>query len=254
MLSSKGIKAGDAGSMAAYYEGLAKEDYYTNGGEPPGKWIGHGAERMGLDGEVKEGELRAAFHGYHPRTGEAIVDYLEQQGRLHQHETRADVVKAMAAATIDDLKNGKTSLALAESRAEVRQINEQAREMAKAAGIVTGEDHKFTAERGEREFAAGDRVIFLKNDKDLGVKNGTTGTVEMAADGRLTVKIDESDRSVDLQQDKYAHIDHGYGMTVHKAQGVTVDRAHYAPGSMAHRELAYVALSRQRETVQMAVR
>lgn len=201
----------------------------------------------------KTDEEKQMVHDAKAGRSEKVVDYLEQQGRLHQHETRADVVKAMAAATIDDLKNGKTSLALAESRAEVRQINEQAREMAKAAGIVTGEDHKFTAERGEREFAAGDRVIFLKNDKDLGVKNGTTGTVEMAADGRLTVKIDESDRSVDLQQDKYAHIDHGYGMTVHKAQGVTVDRAHYAPGSMAHRELAYVALSRQRETVQMHI-
>lgn len=74
MLSSKGIKAGDAAAMSSYYEGLAaKDDYYTNGGEPPGRWIGQGAERMGLDGDVREGELRAAFHGYHPRTGEAIA-------------------------------------------------------------------------------------------------------------------------------------------------------------------------------------
>lgn len=196
---------------------------------------------------------KAMVHDAKAGHSEKVIDYLEQRGRLHQHETRADVVKAMAAATIDDRKNGKTSLAMAESRAEVRQINEQAREMAKEAGLVTGEDHKFAAERGEREFATGDRVIFLKNDKDLGVKNGSTGTVEKAADGQLTVKIDGSERSVDVQQDKYAHIDHGYGMTVHKSQGVTVDRAHYAPGSMAHRELAYVALSRQRETVQMHI-
>lgn len=201
----------------------------------------------------KDDAEKAMVHDAKAGRSEKVVDYLEQNGRLHQHESRADVVKAMAAATVEDLKNCKTSLALAESKAEVRLINEEAREMAKAAGIVTGEDRAFTTERGERQFAAGDRVIFLKNDSDLGVKNGTTGTVEQSADGRLTVKIDESDRSVEVQQDKYAHIDHGYGMTVHKSQGVTVDRAHYAPSGMTHREMSYVALSRQRETVEMHV-
>lgn len=201
----------------------------------------------------KDDAEKAMVHDAKAGRSERVVSYLEERGRLHQHETRADVVKAMAAATVDDLKSGKTSLALAESKAEVRLINEEAREMAKAAGLVTGEDRVFTTERGDRQFAAGDRVIFLKNDGDLGVKNGTTGTVQQSADGRLTVQIDESDRKVDVQQDKYAHIDHGYGMTVHKSQGVTVDRAHYAPGGMAHAELAYVALSRQRETVEMHV-
>ena len=33
-------------------------------------------------------------------------------------------------------------------------------------------------ERGAREFAAGDRVYFLRNERGLGVKNGTLGTVE----------------------------------------------------------------------------
>lgn len=201
----------------------------------------------------KTDEEKAMVHDAKAGRSEKVVDYLEKNGRLHQHETREDVVKAMAAATVEDLKAGKTSLALAESKAEVRQINEKAREMARAASIVTGEDRAFTTERGERQFAAGDRVIFLKNDGDLGVKNGTTGTVQQSADGRLTVKIDESDRSVDVRQDKYAHIDHGYGMTVHKSQGVTVDRAHYAPSGMTHREMSYVALSRQRETVEMHV-
>lgn len=56
-LSSKGIKTG---AMAAYYESLATQDYYANSDDPPGRWIGKGDERMGLDGEVKEGELRAA--------------------------------------------------------------------------------------------------------------------------------------------------------------------------------------------------
>lgn len=189
------------------------------------------------------------------KAGEAskVISHLDTAGRLHQYETRDDVIKAQAAATVDDLKNGKTSLSLAESRAEVAKMNEIAREHAKAAGLVKGEDKAFQTEAGARQFAEGDRVIFLKNDNELGVKNGTTGTVERAEDGRLSVKLDESDKRVDVQQERYNDINHGYAMTVHKSQGVTVDRAHYAPASMAHSELAYVALSRHRETVNVNI-
>jgi Ti-type conjugative transfer relaxase TraA len=184
---------------------------------------------------------------------ERVIAHLEQHGRMHEHSSRAEVAKAMATATVADLQAGKSSVALAESRAEVHQINQLARGEAKAAGIVTGQDARFSAEAGERQFATGDRVIFQKNDRALGVKNGTTGTVERAEDGQLTVKLDDTDHRVDVRQEAYNKLDYGYAMTVHKSQGVTVDRAHYAPGQMAHRELAYVALSRQRETVNVHI-
>jgi len=42
------------------------------------------------------------------------------------------------------------------------------------------------------------------------------------------------------------HLDHGYALTVHRAQGATYDRAHVLAAG-GGRELAYVALSRARE-------
>lgn len=189
--------------------------------------------------------------------GQKVVDYLDSKQAIHEHETREQVQKAMALGTVGDLKEGKTSLALAETKVEVQKINEFARTEAKEVGLVGKDDHKFTAERGERQFAEGDRLIFLKNDNTLDVKNGTTGTVEKAADGQLTVKLDaekgEEARRVSFSENEYKDVDHGYAMTVHKSQGVTVDRAHYAPGQMAHAELAYVALSRQREDVHVHI-
>lgn len=209
---------------------------------------------------------KAMVHDAKAGRSEKVIAYLEANDRLHQHADREAVTNAMAAGTVADLAARKTSLALAESRAEVHAINQCARDHAKAAGLVQGEDSKFSADRGERQFAPGDRVIFLENSKDLGVKNGTTGTVEKASDGMLTVRLDDTAKKskdgkedlatatrVTVHQDIYNKLDHGYAMTVHKSQGVTVDRAHYAPGAMAHRELAYVALSRQRETVQMHI-
>lgn len=101
-------------------------------------------------------------------------------------------------------------------------------------------------ERGLRQFADNDRILFLRNERDLGVKNGTLGTVEKAAPDRLAVRLDDGRRiTVDLKS--YAHVDHGYAATVHKTQGMTVDRTHIlaTPGLDAH--ASYVALSRHRQ-------
>jgi conjugative relaxase-like TrwC/TraI family protein len=76
MLSVKplGKAGGDAAKGAAgYYENLAKEDYYEQGGEPPGRWLGQLAGEMELAGQVKDGQLRAMFEGYHPETGEQLA-------------------------------------------------------------------------------------------------------------------------------------------------------------------------------------
>lgn len=49
-----------------YYLGLAHEDYYTEGGEPPGRWIGRGAEELGLSGIVEGAHLSRVLRGVHP--------------------------------------------------------------------------------------------------------------------------------------------------------------------------------------------
>ncbi len=64
MLSIKLIKAGSEN----YYLDLAAEDYYFNGGEPPGKWIGSGCHFFGLekDKTIQKEKFRRIFNGYHP--------------------------------------------------------------------------------------------------------------------------------------------------------------------------------------------
>ncbi len=176
------------------------------------------------------------------------LEALDKAGCIREYQNRDQVRQGAAKEVVSDLKEGKSAILLAETRAEVHKINQLAREDAKTAGLVKGGDKPFQTERGERQFADGDRVIFLKNDRQLGVKNGTTGTIEKAQEGRITVKTDDG-KTVKVNEVGYRDIDHGYAMTVHKSQGVTVDRAHYVPGQMSHRELAYVAASRHRESV-----
>ncbi|MES2462095.1 MAG: MobF family relaxase, partial [Armatimonadota bacterium] len=57
-----------------YYLSLAREDYYLNGGEPPGVWLGQGAQSLGLTGMVDAGALTRLLEGFHPEeNGGALI-------------------------------------------------------------------------------------------------------------------------------------------------------------------------------------
>lgn len=115
---------------------------------------------------------------------------------------------------------------------------------------MLGEDVTINTERGERQFATGDRLVFLRNDRELGVKNGSLGEIERVSPQIIAVKLDDG-RSVSFDTKSYAHVDHGYAATIHKAQGVTVDRAHVLATPGLDRHASYVALSRHREDMRL---
>ena len=118
------------------------------------------------------------------------------------------------------------------------------------AGGALADEVTLKVERGERSFAGGDRIIFLRNERELGVKNGSLGSVERVSPARMAVTLDDG-RSVAFDLKDYAQFDHGYAATIHKAQGMTVDRVQLlaTPGVDSHS--TYVALSRHREQVSL---
>ncbi len=184
------------------------------------------------------------------------IEIMEKQGYLREHADPEKLRQAMAGEVVKDLAEGKTSIALAGRRADVAAINTAAREMARDKGLLQGEDRNFKTKASKeaaeksKNFAVGDRVITLKNDRGLDLKNGQTWEVSKAADGRLTLRQDETGREVKITEKQYQFIDHAYAATVHKSQGVTVDRAHIAHDSaMTDRSLAYVGASRHRESM-----
>jgi hypothetical protein len=143
----------------------------------------------------------------------------------------------------------RTRIILAHTNDEVRALNEAARERMRAAGDL-GDEVPVTVERGKRHLASGDRLMFLQNERSLGVKNGTLGTIEQVSAHSMTVRTDDG-RSVHFDLKDYNRIDHGYAATIHKAQGMTVDRIHVlaTPGMDAHS--SYVALSRHRDGMEL---
>lgn len=81
-----------------------------------------------------------------------------------------------------------------------------------------------TYNREERQFAAGDRIVALKNDKTLSLQNGSLGVIkELGEDGKAVVEFDGKETALDLNQ--YKNLDHAYAVTIHKSQGATVEHA-----------------------------
>jgi conjugative relaxase-like TrwC/TraI family protein len=57
-----------------YYTKLAREDYYSAGGEPPGVFLGKGADKLKLTGFIyhKDKRLHDLFQGLHPHDGSVL--------------------------------------------------------------------------------------------------------------------------------------------------------------------------------------
>ncbi|QJU60959.1 Ti-type conjugative transfer relaxase TraA (plasmid) [Sphingomonas sp. AP4-R1] len=184
------------------------------------------------------------------RTAEAVQSY-EQHGMVQAADTRdgarGELVDQWDSQRIAD--RDQTRIILTHTNAEVRDLNLAARDRLRASGEL-GEDVSVSAERGARDFADGDRIMFLKNERGLGVKNGSLGTVERVSPTSMAVRLDDG-RDVAFDLKDYAHVDHGYAATIHKSQGVTVDRAHVLATPGMDRHSAYVALSRHRDGVQL---
>ncbi|MFA6843777.1 MAG: ATP-dependent RecD-like DNA helicase, partial [Bacilli bacterium] len=114
---------------------------------------------------------------------------------------------------------------------------------------------------GER-FKVGDRVINTKNNAELDIWNGTTGTVQsIDGSGRMHITTDfpcrpngEVDETcdVDVPRDWVKHFKHAYALTVHKSQGsqyrkvcfVVLGRDAFA---LLDRAMTYTAITRARK-------
>ena len=100
-------------------------------------------------------------------------------------------------------------------------------------------------EEKEQAFCKGDKVVFLKNDRGLNVKNGHTGIIKDIDDrGNMTVRMENGkDKNLNLNS-LYNHIDHGYAVTVHKSQGQTAGRVYIDASQAMDYNTMYTAMTR----------
>jgi len=230
--------------------------------------IGH-VELSGIRRQRHDWQRQASVAFATHKTADGLAAYREH-GDIHFAESRD---KAMAQIVRDYVADSAehpdgTRVAMAHRRADVRALNvairaelQNRQSLERSHGQNAGADRggvgdlgelNFQTSNGTRAFAAGDRIIFLENNRDLAVKNGMLGTVEHVEKGKIIARLDgRGGDSVSIATDSYQAIDHGYATTIHKNQGATVDRAFVLASRTMDRHLAYVAMTRHRDSVQL---
>ncbi|MBD9445066.1 Ti-type conjugative transfer relaxase TraA [Rhizobium sp. RHZ02] len=178
----------------------------------------------------------------------AAVEVYQAAGRFVGSDLKEEAVSDLIADWSRNYDPAKSSLILAHLRRDVRMLNDRAREKLIELGLIDG-GYTFQTAEGSRTFAAGDQIVFLKNEGSLGVKNGMLAKVVEASPGRFVAEIgeDEQVRQVSVEQRFYNNVDHGYAITVHRSQGATVDQVKVLASLSLDRHLTYVAMTRHRE-------
>lgn len=210
----------------------------------------HAWDRTALE-ELRHGEI-----------AEWIAAY-DQHGRLvpcqgADAQARTLVADWYVAARDHDMTG---SVMLAARRDETADLNHLARATLVAAGEL--DDSTALTIHG-RTFTHGDRVLALRNrhvdragraGRHL-LRNGNRGTVTKVDHqaGDLTIQLDTGP-AVTLPAAYLAdgHLDHGYAMTIHKAQGMTCRHTFVLASPNLARELGYVAASRHTDEARFYV-
>ncbi|KKB07175.1 Dtr system oriT relaxase [Devosia geojensis] len=183
------------------------------------------------------------------KIGAAISAY-QGKGRLVGMELKDQAVSALIRDWIAEYDPNRSSLILAHLRRDVRTLNELARGALLERGLIE-QGHAFRTEDGMRNFAAGDQIVFLKNEGSLGVKNGMIGRIVEAETGRFAAEVGDDKRRVEIDQRFYRNVDHGYATTIHKSQGATIDRVKVLATLSLDRHLTYVAMTRHRHDAKL---
>jgi conjugative relaxase-like TrwC/TraI family protein len=191
-------------------------------------------ERAALD-ELRHGQVAAAVGAY------------GANGRI----SLANSAEAARAALVGDWWDQRRAdpdaavLMVALRRGDVAALNGLARARMASAGAL-GDEVVIAGV----PWAVGDEVVGLRNDRRIGITNGTRGVVVGVGgpDSGLRIRTGAGDElALPPAYVEAGHLGRGYALTLHKAQGATVERAFLLGSEALYREAAYVGLSRARQ-------
>ena len=227
-------------------------------------------------------EVRNALRNFADGNVKPLQDLIQNRGWVHEQdrENMNNAIRERYVELLGRVENDPSRImVLAQTNRTVEQLNADIREYLVENGIVSKDGVKIEIERNrqntyigrdiaknesvgtatfqigerrteEREFAAGDRIVFLKNDRGLGVQNGLQGTVLQvdSENNTMRVKTDgDKENVVNVNYEQYRQFDHAYAVTEHKSQGATVTHAIVAHEGGANANATYVAMTRARE-------
>ncbi len=164
------------------------------------------------------------------------------------HPPRQHAVHAQAVAAYLDARSQShpwQTVLLAPSRDDVRLLNDHVRQTLLRRGQLGKKALHVDTDDGPVDYRVGDQVLITRNDHRRGLLNGTTATVtRLDRDGLTLQNTSGKQAEVDRAWPATGQLDHGYAMTLHKAQGRTVHTALAVGSDSLSAQAGYVGLSR----------
>lgn len=202
----------------------------------------------------KEGWQKEATVEFSTRKHGRALDRYKEHGCVFEHDTRLDALDDIVSRwhSYTKLYTDKLAVIMSYRNRDVLEMNLRARQLLKKDGLLSSKQSAKiqTATFGALEFATGDRVMFLRNDNQLQVKNGCLGKIRNIKGTALTVELDRGD-TISFDARKYNELAYGYASTIHKLQGETVDKSFVLATPHFDRFLANVAMDRHRDSVEL---
>lgn len=201
-----------------------------------------------LDDVRRQKDSQDKQASYHLSTGEQrlALEHYKAKGAIKMHQHKADMMQQIHQSYQKSHQEGKTNIIMAHRKDTVNAINQKIHDERKQNGEL-GASHQING----KEYSINDRFIFLQNGRQLGVRNGTTGTIErINRHGEMQIKSDDG-KHINFNVKDYQKFDHAYAVTIHKAQGVTVDHAQVYFDRQANSNLCLVGCTRHKEKLEI---
>lgn len=183
----------------------------------------------------------------------SVIDTYLDHDRIRNGDDETILEEAFQA-TRDDQTAGRTTILVAATNQVAADLNQRFTLERRASGEVSIDT--LTPLRGGTSAGVGETVLARKVDRTLRdsagdfIRNGTQLTVTGIRGDQVLATRSDNNATIALPRNWVeAHVELGYAITAHRAQGTTVDVGHVAipSDSTMTRELLYVAMTRGRE-------
>lgn len=185
------------------------------------------------------------------------IEWYRKNDRLHAGDEIAMATAALEAYR-RDVAAGKDSLLVCDTKEMADALNQRIHNE-----TIDQNAPAVTAARGH-QIAVGDLIISRRNDPTISVLHATEKTqhADPVRNGnrwrvyaidpdnhRIAARrVSDGARTAFAGEYVREHITHGYALTVHSAQGATIDTTHAVLSENTSRAVFYVAMSRGRQT------
>jgi conjugative relaxase-like TrwC/TraI family protein len=208
----------------------------------------------------EERQASLALRSGHGNRLRHAIGWYRTHDRLHTGDPVAMASDALTG-YLADRENGKDSLLICDSWEMADALNRRLHD------TLTTPVPTAAAARGQ-QLRVGDLIVSRRNDATIDVRPGTRRrggdavdqvrngnrwrvlAVDPATNRLAAERLTDNARAVFDNDYLREHVTLGYAITVHTAQGVTTDTAHAVLAETATRAMAYVAMSRGRDTNQ----